>query len=179
MAKVAFSKLDVKIVEKVKTLSYVNSKNEEIYFEVKFYLPIEEKINMISNIINQSIDDNGYYNPIRVKIYTVLEIMYAYTNLSFSAKQKENPFKLYDQLISTGLFQQVKDNIFEEDWIEIEKTVLMTMKNIYQFKNSAMGVLETVAQDYSNLNLDAENIKAALGDPTNLTLLKNVMTKLG
>jgi hypothetical protein len=29
------------------------------------------------------------------------------------------------------------------------------------------------------LNLDAQNIQKALGDPENLTLLKDVMTKLG
>jgi hypothetical protein len=42
-----------------------------------------------------------------------------------------------------------------------------------------MGVLETVSTDYSNLNLDAQNIQRALGDSENLTLLKDVITKLG
>jgi hypothetical protein len=68
---------------------------------------------MITKIINQSLDDNGYYNPIRVKIFTVLEVVFAYTNLSFTAKQKENIFKLYDQLVSTGIFQEVKSHMFE------------------------------------------------------------------
>ena len=48
--------------------------------------PINEKIDMISRIINWSLDDNGFYNPIRVKIFTALEIMYSYTNLTFTAK---------------------------------------------------------------------------------------------
>ena len=179
MAKVAFSKLEAKVNTHLNTISFVNSKGEEISYEVKYYLPIEEKLTMISNIINQSIDDNGYYNPMRLQLYTVLEVVFAYTNLSFTEKQKENPFKLYDQLISSGIFSTVKNNILEDDWIEIEKGTVAVIDNIYKYKNSAMGILEMITSDYSELNLDAQNIQHALGDPENLTLLKDVMTKLG
>lgn len=179
MAKVPFSKLDVKVSDSVKILSYHNLKGEQIDYEVKFYLPVEEKMEMISKIINQSIDDNGFYNPIRLQIFTVLEVVYAYTNLNFTAKQKENPFKLYDQLVSSGLFYEVKNNIWEKDWEEIEKTIIATVDNIYKYKNSAMGILETISNDYSNLDLDATNIQAKLADPNNLEFLKLVLTKLG
>jgi hypothetical protein len=43
-------------------------------------------MDMIAKIINQSVDDNGFYNPIRIQIFTVLETFYFYTNLSFTAK---------------------------------------------------------------------------------------------
>lgn len=179
MAKVPFSKLDVKILDSVKILSHHNSKGEQIDYEVKFYLPVEEKMEMISKIINQSLDDNGFYNPMRLQIFTVLEVVYAYTNLNFTAKQKENPFKLYDQLVSSGLFYEVQSNIWEKDWEEIEKTIITTVDNIYKYKNSAMGILETISNDYSNLDLDATNIQSKLADPNNLEFLKSVLTKLG
>ena len=107
MAKVPFSKLQAAIDGcSVKTFYYDKSGNE-VYYEVKHYLPFKEKLEMITRIVNQSVDDNGFYNPMRVKLYTVLEVVYAYTNLSFTAKQKDNPFKLYDQLISSGLFFEI------------------------------------------------------------------------
>lgn len=179
MAKVPFSKLDVKILDSVKILSYHNSKGEQIDYEVKFYLPIEEKMEMISKIINQSLDDNGFYNPMRLQIFTVLEVFYAYTNLNFTAKQKENPFKLYDQLVSSGLFDEVKNNIWEKDWEEIEKTIITTIDNIYKYQNSAKGILEEVVADYGNLNLEASDIQHSLADPTNMEFLKAVLDKLG
>lgn len=179
MAKVPFSKLDVKVSDSVKTLSYHNLKGEQIDYEVKSYLPIEEKMEMISKIINQSIDDNGFYNPMRLQIFTVLEVVYAYTNLNFTAKQKENPFKLYDQLVSSGLFYEVKNNIWEKDWEEIEKTIIITIDNIYKYKNSAKGILEEVVADYGNLNLEASDIQNSLADPTNMEFLKTVLDKLG
>ena len=179
MAKVSFSKLETKINNSVKMVNYQNSKGEEIQFEVKYYLPIKEKIDMISKIINQSIDDNDFYNPIRIQIYTVLEVTYAYTNLSFTEKQKEDPFKLYDLLVSSKIFKSIVDCIYEDDWIEIQESIIQTIDNIYKFKNSALGILETVSSDYSGLNLDAQNIQASLADPENMSFLKDVLTKLG
>lgn len=179
MAKVPFSKLDVKLNNEIKDCMYCNSKGEEIYYEVKNYLPIQEKLEMISKIINQSIDDNGFYNPMRVQIFTVLEVTYAYTNLSFTEKQKENPFKLYDLLVGNGIFKEIINCIYEDDWKEIQENIITIIDNIYKYKNSALGILETISADYSNLNLDASEIQQKLADPENMALLKDILTKLG
>ena len=134
---------------------------------------------MISKIINQSIDENGFYNPMRLQIFTVLEVVYAYTNLNFTAKQKENPFKLYDQLVSSGLFYDIQKCIWEKDWEEIEKTIITTIDNIYKYKNSAMGILEAVSTDYTNLDLNASEIQSKIADSNNIEFLKEILTKLG
>ena len=179
MAKVPFSKFGAKINTEVCEYTFINSKGEEIKYEIIKYLPFVDKLTVIGDIINQSIDDKGYYNPMRVKIYTVLEIVYNYTNLSFTDKMKEDPFKLYDTIMSTDIFKNILEAIGDSEWKEIQENVQKTIDNIYKYKNSAMGILEMITADYSNLNLDAQNIQAALGDPNNLTLLKDVMTKLG
>ena len=69
MAKVPFSKLDVKINGSDCINTYYNSKGEEIEYEIKQYLPLKEKIELVQRVINQSVDDNGFYNPMRVKLY--------------------------------------------------------------------------------------------------------------
>lgn len=174
MAKVPFSKLGLKVDNAVNTVTV-----GEQTFEVMRYLPFKNKIELVSRIINQSIDENNFYNPMRVKLYTVLEVSEAYTNISFTAKQKEDPFKLYDLLNSTGLFDKIIAEIDPKDWHEIQAYTNEVINNIYNYRNSAMGILDVVSSDYSNLNLDAKNIQEALGDPENLTLLKDVLTKLG
>ena len=85
MAKVTFSKLGLSKNTEVKEIEWNDQK-----IEVKQYLPIEEKINLVGKILNESVDDNGYYNPIRLNIYTNMEIIIAYTNISFTEKQKED-----------------------------------------------------------------------------------------
>lgn len=179
MAKVPFSKLDVKINGSDCINTYYNTKGEEVEYEVKQYLPLKEKIELVQRVINQSVDDNGFYNPMRVKLYLVLEVVYAYTNLSFTAKQKEDPFKLYDLLVSTGIFYEIVERIREKDWSEITENVWKTIENIYAYRNSVMGILESISADYSNLNLDATEIQSKLADPNNMALLKDVLAKLG
>lgn len=179
MAKIPFSKLDLKLNTREQTVCATNSKGEDISFEVKNYLPIKEKMELVSNIINQSTDDNGFYNPMRVKLYTTLEMVYAYTNLTFTPKQKEDPFKLYDLLVSTGLYHDITSHICAEDLEELEGSIWDTIKSIYNYRNSVMGILENVSADYSNLNLDATEIQNKLADPNNMALLKDVLSKLG
>lgn len=179
MAKVPFSKLQAKVDGGATQNFYYNLAGEEVHYEVKHYLPIKEKLELVSNIINQSVDDNGFYNPMKVKLYMVLEIVYAYTNLSFTDKMKEDPFKLYDILVSTGIFTDVIDVIREKDWSEIQENTWATIENIYKYRNSVMGILDNVVNDYSNLNLDASEIQKKLADPDNMALLRDVLAKLG
>ena len=179
MAKIPFSKLQLGVNTGVTKVSRTNKAGEAIEFEVKQYLPFIDKLTLVSDIINQSADDNGFYNPMRVKLYLTLETVMAYTNLSFTDKMKEDPFKLYDIFVSTGIFTDVINAIGEAEWNEIKNSVYDTIKNIYDYKNSVMGVLDVVSSDYSNMNLDATNIQTALGDSENLGLLRDIMVKLG
>ena len=179
MAKVPFSKFQIKANNNLVELSYPNLSGEKIHYEVRYYLPIKEKINLITNIVNQSVDDYGFYNPIKVKLYMTLEVVYAYTNLNFTEKMKEDPFKLYDMLISSGIFSNIVDNIRDKDWAEIQENVWTVIDNIYKYNNSVMGILDTLKADYDNLNFDATEIQKKIGDPENIALLRDILTKLG
>ena len=179
MAKVPFSKLQAKVDGGATKVFYCNLAGEEVYYEVKHYLPFEEKLELVSRIINNSIDDNGFYNPMRVKMNMVLEVTYAYTNLSFTEKMREDSFKLYDILVSTGIFTDIINAIREKDWSEIQENVWTTIKNIYDYKNSVMGILESVKEDYSAVNLDMGELRDKMANPEDLVLLKDILTKLG
>lgn len=178
MAKVPFSKLQAKVNNDVVKVTHLNSAGEEIVYEVRKYLPLNEKLELISRIINQSIDDNGFYNPMRVKFNMVTETVFAYTNLSFTEKMKEDLFKLYDIFISSGLFNNVV-KVIDSEWAEIQDDTWSTIDNIYHYNNSAMGILDTLKTDYDNLNFDATEIQKKIGDPDNMALLREVLTKLG
>lgn len=174
MAKIAFTKLGLKTNKEVKTLMFAD---QEI--EIKQYLTINEKLDMINHIINNSADDMKFYNVAKLNIFMVLETIYNYTNISFTDKQKEDVTKLYDVVVSSGFYEAVVELIPEEELEWIEDTVFDTVESIYQYQNSIMGILENVSQDYSELELDATNIHDQLADPQNLALLKGIMTKLG
>jgi hypothetical protein len=178
MAKVSFAKLGLKVNNDVKTFEWLSG-DEVTVVEVKQYLPIEEKLVVISNIINNSIDENDFYNPVRLEIFTTLEILYAYTNFNITPKMKEDPFKLYDVVVSTGLYDKILEAMPTEEFDRIDVSAHATIRNMYNYKNSAMGILNAMSSDYSNLNLDALQLRDNLVDPANLELLKTVATKLG
>ena len=174
MAKIGFTKLGLKPNNKIVNIEF----NEQI-IEVKQYLPVEEKLELITNVLELSHDSNNFSNPIKVQVYTALEIIDKYTNISFTEKQKENPTKLYDLLNGNGLLEKIIEVIPQIEYDEIIEGVYNTIDAVYTYQNSILGILDTISQDYSNLNLDATEIQKKLADPENMALLKNIMTKLG
>ena len=174
MAKPRFAKFGLKVDQSVKKVVF----NEQ-EFEVKQYLPIEEKLKIISDIINSSLDNNNFANPAQIEMYTVIEIIKAYTNISFTEKQLEDAFKLYDLIVSSGLGKLIRENMCSDEFDFITVTTDATIAEIYKYRNSIFGILDTISEDYSNLKLDATEIHNQLADPNNMALLKDVLTKLG
>ena len=174
MAKIGFTKLGLKPNNAITMVEF----NEQT-IEVKQYLPVEEKLELITKVLELSHDSNNFSNPVKVSVYTTLEIIEKYTNISFTEKQKENPTKLYDLLVGNGFATAVIKAIPEPEYDEILTGIKQTIKSVYKYQNSVLGILDTISQDYSNLNLDASVIHQQLADPENMALLKNIMTKLG
>lgn len=174
MAKVSLTKLGLKVNQDITTIDF----NEQT-IEVKQYLPINDKLELISNVINASHDDNNFANPVKVSVFTTLEIMYAYTNINFTDKQKEDPTKLYDMLISSGLVAAVVNAIPEAEYHEVLCGVSDSIDAIYTYRNSILGIMENIASDYKDLDFNAEEIQQKIGDPNNMAFLKEVLSKLG
>ena len=149
--------------------------------EIKEYLPIKDKMALIEKIVNQSLDERNYANIVNIHINEVLEITFAYTtNINFTEKQKEDRLGLYDLLVSSGLWEKIYIKLCESKEFEyIDTCIHQMLDEFYKYRDSILGILDTVNADYSNLVLDAEGIQNKLADPDNLTLLKDVVTKLG
>ena len=177
MAKISYTKLGINKEElnKVQTVEY-NGQT----IEVKQYLPVIEKSELITRVLNNSVDENnGYYNLLKMDMYLALEIVYAYSNISFTEKQREDPMKLYDMLNASRVLNLIIGLVPEGEFYYLNKTVHEMANNIVAYRNSAMGIMERITTDYSNLDLDASAIQKELADPNNMTLLKDILTKLG
>lgn len=174
MAKVAFSKLALKKQDKVNTIKIGN-----FDIEVKQYLPVNDKLDLIARVLNGAHDENNFPNPVKIEVIGALEIVMAYSNLSFTDKQKEDVSKLYDLLESNGIINQIVSAIPEEEYNFVINGIDDTIDAVYTYQNSILGILESVSQDYSNLELDATALQKKMAEPGNMELLKDVLTKLG
>lgn len=175
MAKVPFTKLGLsKINTDIKVLNW-NDQN----IEVKQYLPVNEKLTAISNILNNSADDNNFANPVKVEMYMMLEIIFNYTNINFTDKQKEDLVKLYDIMQSSGFFNKVIDNIPEDERHNFMSSTWTCINAYYTYSNSVYGILDAMKTDYNNLDFDVTEIQQKLANGENVEFLKEVLTKLG
>lgn len=175
MSKIGLTKLGLKKNTDIVSIEW----NKQI-IEIKQYLPMEEKLKVIENIVNKSLDDNNFANPARLRIHLVLEAMYAYTNINFTDKQKEDFLNLYDLIISSGLWDAIctaMDGF--NDFAIIEQTTYEVIGEVYKYKTSLLGILEAASIDYQNLDLDATKLQEKLGNRENVEFLEKVMDKMG
>ena len=175
MAKVAFSKLNIKKVnDEVKTVLFNN-----IEIEVKQYLPIQDKLTIIGNVINNAADGNRFPNSLKLNMFLTLEMIYAYSNITFTDKQKEDILKLYDMIISSGLEEVIYSAIPCEEQMLLTSKCEETAYAMYGQMNSIYGIMENIAQDYASVGTEAADIEQKIANPNNLTFLRDVMNKLG
>jgi hypothetical protein len=174
MAKIGFTKLSLKRKNEVKTITINNNQ-----IEIKQYLPVNEKLDLIARVINGAHDQNNFPNPIKIEVIGTLEMIMAYTNISFTEKQKEDIPKLYDLLEENGVIKDIISQIPEDEYNFIIDGINKTVDAVYTYNNSILGILEAVSKDYSNLDFDATQIQKKMADPENLKLVRDVLTKLG
>lgn len=174
MAKLAFSKLGLKINNEITNIHFNNQ-----VIEVKQYISVNDKLKLINDIINNTIDEHNFCNPVKVKVYLLIGIIENYTNISFTEKQKEDIVKLYDLIQSNGLFDKILEAIPAEEFNDLLNSTWDSVDAIYTYNNSAMGVLDNIGRDYKDIEFDAEAIQAKLANGENVEFLKDVLAKLG
>ena len=174
MAKLAFSKLGLKNNNQVVNINY----NEQI-IELKQYISVNDKLKLISDIINNTVDEHSFCNPVKVKVYLSIGIVENYTNISFTEKQKEDIVKLYDLIQSNGLFDKILAAIPDEEFNDLLNSTWDSIDAIYTYNNSAMGVIENIGSNYKDMNLDVEEIQQKLANGENVEFLKEILDKLG
>ena len=174
MAKISLTKLN-----KIKSLEPIDIKIGEETISVVQYLPLEKKLAIMQNIIEQAgNNEEGFYNIVKLTVFYTIEMLRAYTNISFTEKQLEEPQKLYDIIVLNNIWDTVKDSIPEKERDYIWDNTCALAREITEYNHSALGILKLMSDDYENLNFDVQEITEKLSDRTNLDLVRNLLTKL-
>lgn len=176
MAKVSFSKLGLTKNNNVNIIEFNGQK-----IEIKQYLSINDKANLASNVLNYTIGNGTtrFINPLQVEVYTLLQIIEKYTNITFTDKQREDPAKLYDLIVSSKLWGLVFEQIDKDDYATMISYINKSVEAFYNYYNSIYGILDNINKQYETMNLDAAEIQKKLDNPESLSLLKEVLEKLG
>lgn len=175
MVKVSLTKLN-----KIKSLDPIDIKIGEETISVVQYLPLEKKLAIMQNIIEQAgNNEEGFYNIVKLTVFYTIEMLRAYTNISFTEKQLEDPQKLYDIIVLNKIWDTVKQSIPEDEVNYIWENTCALAREITDYNHSALGILKLAKEDYSDLELDVNDLTNTLTQSeNNLNLVKSLLTKL-
>lgn len=137
-------------------------------------------MDIAQSVIQQVIDfNNEFLNEFAFHMYMDLAIVFNYTNLSFTDKQKEDLYKLYDLLVGSGFIKELKKQVDCNQTDDLEVYTYETLNGYYKYRNSIYGIMDAMNQDYSNLNLDINELQDKISNPESLSLVKDILTKMG
>ena len=141
MSKISYANLKLKTDTSVNTFDF-----EGQTVEVLKYLPAEDKYDLIM-ITLQKAKEDGLYNSFKLDMFFHLHLVYMYTNLSFTEKQRENETKIYDCLKSNGFIDKMLEVIDEEEYTELLNWIDQIVEDTMKYKNSAAAVLQSFITD--------------------------------
>ena len=174
MVKVSLTKLN-----KIKSLDPIDIKIGEETISVIQYLPLEKKLTIMQNIIEQAgNNEEGFYNIVKLTVFYTIEMLRAYTNISFTEKQLEDPQKLYDIIVLNKIWDTVKQSIPEDEVNYLWENTCTLAREITNYNHSALGILNLLSNDYDNLSLDTTDMANKLSNVDNLKMLREILTKL-
>ena len=143
------------------------------------YMPIQDKLAMIERILNFTIDDTGFLNPVRLEVFTVLEIISTYTNINITDKMMENAPKTYDSLMINGVIDAIIEAIPEDEYNAIFDAIEDCAEHTVNYLNSFVGMMKTVTENYNATKMDVDQIMNDLDDSNKIGLVKDILEKLG
>lgn len=150
MAKVSYTNLKLKLNNEIKEVEFNGQK-----IEVLQYLPIEEKYSLV-NITLQKAREGAIFNPVKLDMYFHLNLIYVYTNINFTEKQREDEAKLYDLLLSSGLLDKIIEAIPAEEYDYICEQIDNLEEDLLNFDNTLASLVRNIIE---NLPLQAEEMQ--------------------
>lgn len=169
MAKLAFSKL-----QKIKSIPDIVDTTvfEGCELKIKQYLPLAEKLNLLTNVLELSGTDEGYFNLVQLEVFYKIEVIKTYTNISFTDKQLEDPAKLYDSIVMNGVWESVSSLIPQNELDYVWETILAMAEEITTYNRSLAGMIKALSMDYADLNAIASGVQSQIETPEMQALLK-------
>lgn len=150
MAKISYAGLKLKVNSETKTIDV-----GENQIEVLQYLPVDDKYTLL-NVTLQKAKEGAIYNPLKKDMFFHLNIVYMYTNLTFTEKQREDESKIYDTLVSNGILDKVLEAIPDTEFNTLYSYLNEQEKTILTYKNTVGGAITEIID---NLPLQAEQMQ--------------------
>ncbi len=163
--KVSYANMKLKMNTNVNTFDFCGQK-----IEVLKYLPAQDKYDLLMITLQKSLE-NGIYNDFKLNFYFELNLVYMYTNISFTEKQREDEFKIYNNLKSNGFFELFYQALDENEYNELFTQLNTIRKEKTKENRSVTSIINKFINDLPS-NAEAA---AKIVENFNPEQFKNVM----
>lgn len=145
---------------------------------IKSYLPIEEKYSLIMDLINVvAQEDYHYLNTLQEDILITILIIKYYTDINLDGNQ--NMAEIYDLACTSGLWHKIEEAIPASELSFVLDNAYDILDNYFEYRNSALGIMEALIQNGNELNNNVEELQKNLTEGKGVEFLKEVMEKMG
>lgn len=170
---------DLKLTPKV---SFTDIKiGEDSVLKVANYLPIEDKGNLITFVVDMALDTTtGCFSPVRVETYFALAICRWYGDMVFDDDDIQiNVALTYDTLETNGIIDAIMNAIPKDELEFIQDLVKDTISDIAKYNSSAAGIIQMMNQNASQLDTQITNILDSIKNGENLETLSVIRDMVG
>lgn len=150
--KVSYANMKLKVNTAVNTFEFCGQT-----IEVLQYLPAQDKYDLLMVTLQKSIEE-GAYNDFKLDVYFNLNLVYMYTNISFTDKQREDEFKIYDCLKSNGFFEAFFEALEDSEYNELFDQLNEIKEASTASRQSAAAILNRFIDDLPKQAAAAQNI---------------------
>ena len=130
------------------------------------WLPTATKIEFIQFVIGHAMNpDHGTFSPAVVDCFETIAYIKYFTDIEFSDEDLSNPSQLADEIIHSGLLQEIKGIVEFQDsheWNEISLLLLDTISAVERFNASFAGTMTAMSGNATELGNQLDSIMEKL-----------------
>lgn len=148
---------------------------------IRGYVPVEEKLTAIENILSLSLNPNtGFYMPGHVYIFRRIFMIKLYTDIKISDEEVDNAMSTFDSLVNEPWYKQIIEILYANEDIFVFDNILdETIKKLEKYQTSAYGILDSLKKDYNDMNFDIDSLQKKIQNKEGIELVDEIVTKLG
>ena len=133
---------------------------------VRSWLSTAAKIEFIQFVISHAMNpDHGTFSPAVVECFETIAYIKYFTDIEFSDEDLSNPSQLADEIIHSGLLQEIKGMVEFQDsheWNEISLLLLDTISAVERFNASFAGTMTAMSGNATELGNQLDSIMEKL-----------------
>lgn len=114
--------------------------------QVKFYLPISDKIDVVQITI-QKADNGRYIDQLALDMFFELNLVYSYSNIEVTQEDRDDQFALYDRWTQDGTINTVISAIPDEEYNKLSEAIDETVEDLMRYRGTAAAVVNSFIQD--------------------------------